>query len=385
MDALTPTQAFETRIAQGLIEDDSAQRTVLLALENLKRMVECEPERPRKNGVFAWLLPKDTDPPPMQGLYLWGAVGRGKSMLMDMFFHSVNIPNKRRVHFHAFMLEMHARMHAWRQNHPAKAKQTTPVEPVAEMLARETQLLCLDEMQVTDVADAMILEKLFLTLFELGVSVVFTSNRPPEALYQGGLQRDRFLKFVALVRGRMDVLELSQGEDYRLKQIKSLEQVYAWPINAKNAKFLRDAFDQLIDYQQAYATHFDFLGRSLAIPHAYGGVVKFTFDELCGKPLGVADYLTVARHFHTVLVEEIPLLSPERRNEAKRFVLLIDTLYEHKVKLICTAAAPPEKLYEEGHGSFEFARTVSRLAEMQSSQYLGALHVSETEGAKHAG
>ncbi len=358
--------AYHERLAAGLAQD-SAQLQIVKALAHAQAaLLSPQEHRPRLLDFF---VKKGKDYP--RGLYLWGSVGRGKSMLMDLFFHTTALPRKRRAHFHAFMLDVHARIHAVRQSE----MEANPVDLVAEQISREADLLCLDELQVGDVADAMILDKLFTGLLDAGTAIVFTSNRPPEELYQGGLQRDRFLRFIALIRERMDILELRSDKDYRLGQIRALEKVYFTPPGAAADAFLEQTFKQLTAHQPSHPTVFEYQGRKLTLPRTYGGTAFCTFAELCMQPLAAADYLLIAQKFHTLLLSGIPQLSPKMRNEAKRFVVLIDALYEHKVTLICTAAAPPESLYLEGDGAFEFRRTASRLAEMQSRQYLGARHV----------
>jgi cell division protein ZapE len=246
---------------------------------------------------------------------------------------------------------------------------------VAQGLAREYSLLCLDEFQVTDVADAMILHKLFDALLAEGVTFVITSNRPPEDLYKGGLQREKFLNFVRLVHERMDVLNLNALQDYRLQRIRAMQTVYFSPRNEEADKTLRDTFNQLTNYAARSPVTLEVQGRNLQVHECYGSIAMFTFHELCEKPIGSADYLAIAKRFSVVLLSGIPRLSSEKRNEARRFVTLIDTLYDRHTKLICTADAPPEKLYEEGDGNFEFQRTVSRLVEMQSEGYLTSKHM----------
>jgi cell division protein ZapE len=351
--------AYQQKLASGLNPDEGQQR-VVKALAHLQSLLAAtQIQQPRLLRFF-----QQRNKAELRGIYIWGAVGRGKSMLMDLFFQTTPLEARRRVHFHAFMLDVHARIHQARQ----AGIEENPVEAVAEDIAREVRLLCLDELQVSDVADAMILEKLFTTLLNEGVTVVFTSNRPPEELYRGGLQRDRFLRFVALLRERMDIVELASPEDYRLKQIRALKKVYC--VGADCAAFLEQTFAALTGGQAPHPAQFEYQGRVLELPRTYGSVAFCTFAELCERPLGANDYLHIAEKFHTLLMAGIPLLTPEKRNEAKRLVTLIDALYENKVVLICSAAALPEKLYPEGDGSFEFRRTASRLAEMQSEGYL---------------
>ena len=306
---------------------------------------------------------------PPQGLYLYGPVGRGKSMLMDLFFAGAPSRQKRRVHFHAFMLEVHERLKAARES-----AADDPLMAVAAALAEAASLLCFDEFHVVNIADAMILSRLFEGLFDRGVVVVATSNSGPDMLYKDGLQRDRFLPFVEVIKARLDLLDLGPGTDYRLDRIRG-QRVYHCPLDGVAAARVEAAFAALSDGAAA-PTSLTVQGRSLAIRAAGRGVARFTFDELCGRPLGAADYLAVATHFHSVVVEGIPEMAPARRDEAKRFVTLIDALYEHRVKLICSAAALPAELYPAGDTAFEFQRTASRLVEMQAQDYLAAPHLT---------
>ena len=345
--------------------DDPAQRRIAGRLNELYLQLQ-----PKKTSF----LSKDSKTAP-RGVYIWGSVGRGKSMLMDMFFETLTTPQKRRIHFHAFMLEVHARIHQFRQHNRKDLKQTDPIAHIAQAIAKETRVLCLDEMQVADVADAMILSRFFATLFDQGVVVLFTSNRPPESLYLGGLQRELFVKFIDLIGEKMDVLELSSPEDYRLKQMKSLQTTFNYPLNAQSERFMDESFALLTGGHAPEHITLEVQGRQLEVKRCVRDVARFTFPELCSAALGAADYIAICQQFRTILLENIPLLTPENRNEAKRFVTLIDALYEHKVKLLASAAAAPHKLYPAGDGSFEFERTVSRLIEMQSAAYLSTAHI----------
>ncbi len=356
-------KAYRAMLDSRAIEHDSAQSEVLMELIALSHVLL----HYRPKSKFSEWLSKPHKAPP--GLYIWGDVGRGKSMLMDLFFDYVGVEKKRRVHFHAFMLEIHRRLHALRQ-----IKAEDPILRVAHEIAKETWLLCFDEMQVTDIGDAMILGRLFSELFNRGVVVVCTSNRPVDDLYKDGLQRERFLPFIALFKEQLKMIELAGEQDYRLKHLKSLKTTYATPLNKKSELFLSEAFKELTHHSIPETRTLQLKGRLLEVKKTCGGVAWFSFPELCEQPLGAEDYLEIARCFHTVLLANIPVLGKEMRNEAKRFVTLVDALYEHKTKLIATAESLPQELYPTGDGSFEFARTASRLIEMQSENYLGTSH-----------
>jgi len=365
-----PLAVYEHCVGEGKLKNDEAQRLVIAKLQALFLALS----RPPRRGFFSKMLPGKAAPTP-RSVYIWGAVGRGKSLLMDIFFGALDLESQRRIHFHAFMQEVHAMSHAWRQEIEAKKLKKELLPTVAHDIAQKAQVLCLDELQVTDVADAMILSRLFTTLLDEGVTVVITSNRPPEELYLGGLQREKFMDFVHLIYERMDVLELASPYDYRMQQIRAMQAVYMWPLTDKADVAMNNMFSQLTHNAKIMPLAVDVQGRKLTVPLSYGGIARFSFADLCEKPLGAADYLAIARRFHTVFIDNIPKLGPEKRNEARRFVTLIDTLYDHRVKLLCTAAAPPEQLYALGDGSFEFQRTISRLAEMQSLQYLDVAHI----------
>lgn len=322
---------------------------------------------------------------PPRGLYMWGSVGRGKSMLMDLFHDNARISPKRRVHFHEFMLEVHAAIHDYRQLSAGErrarfGKQAgdDPMPPIAAQIAEAARLLCFDEMQVTDVADAMILGRLFTELFRNDVVVVTTSNRPPRDLYKGGLNRQLFLPFIDLLEATLDVETLNGPTDYRLDRLGGMP-VYYVPNGPEATAKLSEAFFRLTDYPvedraNVPSETLTVQGREIFVPKALKGVAVFSFKRLCANPLGAADYLAIAQKFHTVIVVGIPKLGPEKRNEAKRFVTLIDALYEYRVKLLCAADALPHELYTEGDGAFEFERTVSRLMEMQSEEYMAKGH-----------
>ena len=363
-----PLSAYRQKIAQGEIAADAAQAHATQHLQHLAdELAEWRPGK--KVGPFAWAgFGRPVTPP--EGIYIWGGVGRGKSMLMDLFFETVAIEPRRRVHFHAFMQEVHEGIHEWRQQEKAgKVSGADPIPPVANAIARQAALLCFDEFQVHDIADASILGRLFSQLFERGVVVVATSNRAPDGLYEGGLNRHRFLPFIDLVKTKMDVLHLDSDTDYRMDRIKGLP-VYHAPLGPAADAALDDAFAALTDMKRGEPMTLALKGRAVEVPEAAHGVARFSFGDLCARPLGAADYLKIAQSFHTVIIRGVPVMGPERRNEAKRFVTLIDALYEAKTKLILSAEALPSALYEKGDGAFEFERTVSRLIEMQSLDYL---------------
>ncbi len=350
----TLTQIYDARISAGTLRPDPAQHAVLPELESLRTWLE--QNATRRTGLFAGLFAKPLTPP--RGLYLWGGVGRGKSMLMDLFTDATDIAQKRRVHFHAFMQEVHHGIHAARQKGVED-----PIAPVAEAIIKGTRLLAFDEMQITDITDAMIVGRLFEKLFAAGVVIVTTSNRVPEDLYLNGLNRALFLPFIALLRDRMVVHELESPNDYRQHRLAGA-QVYFHP--AGKARPQIDAiWADLTGGGPGQPLKLPVNGRTVELPRFANGIGRATFWELCARPLGAADFLAIADAVRVLIVEDIPQLSASNYNEAKRFVLLIDALYEAKVRLICSAADEPERLYTEGTGSFEFERTASRLREMQ--------------------
>jgi cell division protein ZapE len=359
-----PLALFHARLTAGELAADPLQARAAERLQQL--WDELQDYHPQASGGFLarFGLAKPAPLPP-KGLYIYGRVGRGKSMLMDAFFSTVPGEKKRRVHFFAFMADIHARIHARR------AEKGDPIAPVAQDIANETTLLCFDEFHVVDIADAMILGRLFAALFAAGVVVVATSNRAPDKLYEGGLQRERFLPFIDLLKERLDVIELDGPRDYRLQRFKG-RQVYFTPPDAKAKAALAQAFADLTDGATPERETLTVLGRELQVPRAAKNVAWYTFDELCVQALGPNDYLALVGRYHTFILDGIPKLNFERRNEAKRFNIFIDTLYDAHGNLVCSAEAPPQELYTEGEGSFEFQRTVSRLIEMQSDDYIAA-------------
>ena len=346
---------LQARIEAGDLSADPAQ---MAAAHHLDEVLE----RLKSGGRGGWF----SRPKPVKGLYMWGGVGRGKSMLMDMF-HGASPVTSRRVHFHEFMGRVHERLTAAR----ARKDVSDPIPPVAKQFASEARLLCFDEFQVTQIADAMILSRLFEEMFKRGVTVVATSNREPDELYKNGINRELFTPFIGVLKDHCDVFELASARDYRLER---LTEAPVWYVDAGKAALDR-AFSRLTLGAQAQHCELTVQGRKLRVEREAAGVARFSFDELCARPLGAQDYLMIAATFHTVLLDDVPSLSPEYRNEAARFVALIDALYEAKVKLVASAAAEPEQLYPAGDGSFEFQRTVSRLHEMRSNEYMAEEHV----------
>lgn len=349
---------YHDRLAQGVLAADADQQRAAEKLDALA--AELGRWRPE-----AW-LGKGATP---RGLYLWGPVGRGKSMLMDVFFEAAPVKKKRRVHFHEFMQGAHARLRAARKAREEAGAQDQVIAQVARQIADEARLLCFDEMQVTDIGDAMILGRLFERLFAEGVVICATSNRAPDDLYKNGLNRQLFLPFIALLKERLELLEVAGPRDYRLQQLLAAPVYYA-PLGPAADAALERAWARLTLGAAPQSLALDVGGRALRIEREAAGVARFEFEELCARPLGAADYLEIAERFHTVLLERIPRFTPAMREEAARFRLLIDALYEAKVKLVASAEAEPAGLYPVGDQSFEFERTASRLMEMRAQSYL---------------
>lgn len=351
------SKSYQLLVEQGHIRNDAAQQNLLVMLQEVLNSLT----KPTMKSLFSITRPDASE----YSLYIYGNVGRGKSMLMDLFFEAVPAAiSKRRVHFHAFMQEVHARIHKLRQSGKGD-----PVAVLASEIAQESQLLCFDELQATDVADATLLYRLFEGLFSYGICIVSTSNRPPEALYTGGVQAERFEKFIEMIKEKMKIAALSSPDDYRYQQGRSTSQFYYYPLDENTDKFIAQSLKSIGASGEPAKEAITVQGRELTYTSYNGSVGLFTFNELCANALGAADYLALAEKLETFIITAIPKLSPEQRNEAKRFSTLIDTLYENKTKLICTAAVPAEEIYQDGDGSFEFKRTVSRLVEMQSTGY----------------
>jgi len=374
-----PLPALRARIAAGLIAADPAQELAAEKLQDLWRRTrgyDPKTEPPDTGGFLSRFLrrkPVDEAPegaPP--GLYLVGEVGRGKSMLMDLFFAAADVPRKKRLHFHQFMQQAHRRIHAWKKQHGDTAD---PIPPLADSIVAEAALLCFDEFQVHDIADAMILGRLFEALFARGVVVVATSNTAPDDLFRGKPGRDAFLPFIQLIKKRIEVLVLESARDYRRERIRGLPTWHV-PPDGRAERALDAAFAELTGDTPAAPTRLTLLGRAVEVPQAARGVARFDFNDICGRPLGPADFLAVATHFHTVVLDGIPRLGPENFDKARRFITLIDALYEHRVKLVASAEDHPDRLYERGENAAMFERTASRLVEMQSQDYLALPHLT---------
>ena len=355
-----PLEFLEARMASGEMDRDEAQLAVAQRLQDLDAALQGW--RSGNRWSLGGLLGKR--PPPPRGLYIHGNVGRGKTMLMDLFFETSRLAAKRRLHFHEFMAETHERIGAAR-----KTFDGDPIPHVAAEIASGVRLLCFDELHVTDIADAMILGRLFKGLFERDVVMVATSNVPPSGLYRNGLNRQLFLPSIALIEERMEVLELVSAKDFRLEKLEG-QQLYFTPLGESSRRALSAAFTRLTGLPRGKPMEIDVKGRTLVVPEAARGVARFTFDELCDRPLGSLDYLHLAHRFHTIILDGIPRLVPERRSAARRFINLIDTLYDAHVGLIASAEAEPDDLHPAGDQSFLFERTASRLIEMRSAAYL---------------
>ncbi|MFY9288669.1 MAG: cell division protein ZapE [Alphaproteobacteria bacterium] len=361
--------AYQSRLDAGEIHADPAQSEALILLENFAQQLNGY----KPTGGFLSQLFKPKAALVSHGLYLYGDVGRGKSMLMDLFYSSVNVTKKRRVHFHQFMLEIHQRLHLLQENFEDEV-----LPQMAKDIAADTWLLCFDEFHVNNIVDAMILGRLFEALFQNGVVIMATSNWPPDDLYKNGLQRDRFLPFIDLIKQKMTIYKLAGATDHRYEQMRGTP-TYFYPLGEEATRNLQGVFLRLTDEVEPEKIELPVQGRILKIVHAAKGVSFFNFEELCVQPLGAADYLAIAETFHTVIIDDVPQFKAEQRNETLRFVNLIDALYEAKTKLFMASAVRPEKLAPQGEHAFAFQRTLSRLAEMQSEEYRQQPHLVQVE------
>ena len=343
-------------IASGELFEDDAQIAAAAKLDELLERLEDMYEK-------SWFSLRRKTPP--IGLYLWGGVGRGKSMLMDWFFEEAPLKEKKRVHFHAFMLDVHARINHWR-----KTGEGDPIGPIAKDIAKEAELLCFDEFHVTDITDAMILSRLFEALWGRGIVVVATSNRPPNDLYKHGLNRQLFQPFIDLMPKHLIIHEFAGETDHRLRQLQAAP-VYYTPLGPEADAGIEAAWQRLTGAAKGRETVLTVQGRELVLKQTAAGTARTSFNRLCANALGAADYLRLSYAFQTVILENVPQLGPHNRNEAKRFVTLIDALYETRTKLVMSAEVQPSELYLKGDGVFEFERTASRLMEMRSTEYLG--------------
>ena len=366
------TARYETLIGLGTLERDAKQANAVSALQVLFDKLRAFDEE--KNKVtLRRLFSRQPGLPAPKGLYLWGDVGRGKTMLMDLFFDCLTAGRKRRVHFHAFMQEVHAIIFEIRQDQKGGLidEDTDPIPLVAKRIAAEAKILCFDEFQITDIADAMIAGRLFEALFELDCVVVATSNSAPGNLYKDGLNRSSFLPFIKLLQSRLAIHHLDAATDYRLQMLAN-EQVYLCPLGPGADAKIQWLWTRLTGTEHGSAITIKLKGRLLQVPQAARAAARFEFDDLCERPLGPPDFLALSRRFQTVFIEHVPVLGAEKSNAVKRFITLIDTLYDTRKRLVISADAPPESIYARGRLKFEFARTASRLREMQSAQYWSA-------------
>ncbi|MCX8132853.1 MAG: cell division protein ZapE [Roseococcus sp.] len=387
-----PLPAYRARVEAGELRPDPAQARAAEVLQGLWQRLRGYAPPPlapasARSGLLGKLFGLRNGPakkarkgsgdlaaPPPgtpQGLYLVGQVGRGKSMLMDLFFETADVPRKRRLHFHAFMQQAHQRIHEWKRSHP---EGEDPIPPLADSIAAEASLLCFDEFQVHDIADAMILGRLFEALFARGVVVVATSNTPPRDLFKGRPGRDAFLPFIALIERQLEVLELDSAQDYRRMRVQGMPRWHV-PADGRAERALDAAFLELTGTAHGAPVRLTVHGRNLDIPEAAGGVARMSFEALCGAALGPGDYLALARHFHTLIIDGVPRLGPENADRARRFITLVDALYEHRCQLFASAAAPPDRIHDRGENAAMFERTASRLVEMQSLAYFDLRHL----------
>ncbi len=375
-----PLPNYRALVAGGALAPDTAQECAAEKMQDLWRRLRGYDPKPGTaetpgllSRLFGRAKPVEEAPEGTpQGLYLVGEVGRGKSMLMDLFFACAEVPRKRREHFHQFMQTCHRRIHAWKTANP---KGEDPIQPLADSIVAEAALLCFDEFQVHDITDAMILGRLFEALFARGVVVVATSNTAPDDLFKGKPGRDAFLPFIALIKKRIEVLHLDAARDYRRERIRGMPTWHV-PPDGRAERALDAAFLELTGEPSAPPAHLAVLGRQVEIPQSARGVARADFEALCGNHLGPADFLALATHYHTLVLDAVPRLGPENFDKARRFITLVDTLYEHRCKLVASAEASPDTLYERGENAAMFNRTASRLLEMQSQDYLALPHLT---------
>ncbi|MGA2794358.1 MAG: cell division protein ZapE [Roseiarcus sp.] len=379
--SLSIQQRYREFVAAGRLEPDPAQIALIDRLDALAARLDGYSPVRAPNAFERLIGVRQAEAP--RGLYIFGPVGRGKTLLMDLFFDAAPVKAKRRVHFHAFMADVHARLHRWRARR--KGGETAgddPIAPVAAALAAQAWLLCFDEFSVGDIADAMILGRLFAQLSAAGVVVVATSNVAPDDLYKDGLNRTLFLPFIALMHERLEIFALDARADFRLEKLRRAP-VFHSPADAAARIALDEAFSRLTGHEHGGPVQIDLLGRTLDVPEAWDGVARFSFDDLCRRPLGAPDFLAIAQRFHTLLIDGIRVIRGDQRNEARRFINLIDTLYDQRVKLIASAEAEPGALFlgKDGPEAFEFERTASRLIEMRSTDYLARGHGAAGSGS----
>jgi cell division protein ZapE len=369
-----PLPIYHAQVEAGTLEPDPAQAMAIERLQDLwERLRDYDPSASTGESVSFLsriVRRRHAEEYVPTGLYLVGDVGRGKSMLMDLFFATADVPRKQRIHFHRFMQGVHARIHAWKQANP---RGSDPIPPLADKIAGDSALLCFDEFQVNDIADAMILGRLFQALFDRGVVVVTTSNTRPDDLFKGQPGRDAFLPFIALIKQRLDLLVMDGGRDYRRERMRGL-RTWLVPADAMSRHQLDETFERLTGDSEAKPVTLTVMGRELVVQQAADGVARFDFDFLCNTALGAGDYLAIANAFHTVILDGIPRLSPDNYDAARRFIVLVDTLYDHRVKLIASADDTPDRLYQRGKNAKMFERTASRLDEMQSEDWLALVH-----------
>jgi len=379
----TVSERYAALVAEGEVERDTAQELIAAKLSQLEKRLEHH-RLARKSSALGWLFGKsDKQGGPIKGLYVYGEVGRGKTMLMDMFFASSTARRKRRAHFHEFMADVHERLNKVRHDMKSgRVANDDPIKHVAAALAEEAWLLCFDEFHVTDIADAMILGRLFTRLFADGVVLVATSNVVPDQLYKDGLNRALFVPFITLLQQNVEVVKLEAPKDFRLEKLNQ-QPVWYVPADEDASVALDNAWQRLTGVLTGSPVEIAAKGRVIRVPEAAKGVARFSFAQLCEQPLGASDYLRIAHEFHTLILESIPVMDWPQRNEAKRFIALVDTLYENSVKLVASAAAEPELLYlaTDGYEANEFKRTASRLFEMRSAEYLAMPHGHNIRGA----